>query len=93
MFYESLGNRARGEIVAQLSKLGPMSTVQLEQHLGVTRGTVIEHLTKLEQVGLVLADTPREQRHGRAVTWSVNDQARDELLDQLSRYIRGESGS
>ena len=91
MFYESLGNRARGEIVSLLSKSGPMSTVQLEQHLGVTRGTVIEHLGKLEAAGLVIADTPRDARHGRTVTWRVDDQEREALLAEFTEYIRGES--
>lgn len=93
MFYESLGNRARGEIVAKLSAEGAMSTVQIEKHLGVARGTVIEHLTKLEALGLVKADTPREHRHGRAVTWSVDAARLDELLAEFAAYVRGQAES
>lgn len=93
MFYESLGNRARGEIVSHLSAAGPLSTAQIEQRLGVTRGTAIEHLNRLEEQGLVVADTPRDERHGRTVAWSVSAERRDALLRSFAEYLRGKTHS
>lgn len=93
MFYESLGNRARGEIVSKLSATGSMSTIELERHLSINRSSLIKHLDKLESLGLVVADTPRERRHGRTVQWSVDADRLNELLAEFADYVRGNAKS
>lgn len=92
MFYDTVGNRARGKIVSLLSAAGSMSTAELMDELDTDRSYVIKHLNELEAQNLVVADTPPGQRRGRVLRWSVDPERRDALIAEFAAFLRGETG-
>lgn len=88
--YELLGNRARGTLVHELRRRGPLGTPELAQVLGTSHVTTYRHLMALEQGGLVSGDIPPAERQGRAVLWSLNRDRLRQLLDELAQFLDGD---
>lgn len=68
---ELIGNRARADIVRALSTHTTLTIPEIADIIGATRPAVLGHLNRLEERGLVEADTPSGQRRGRVVHWRV----------------------
>ncbi|WP_167748961.1 winged helix-turn-helix domain-containing protein [Cellulomonas sp. HD19AZ1] len=90
MIYDAVGNRVRGMIVSELGRSGPLSTTDLAQRVGIARNYALKHLAKLEEVGLVRADTPREVRARRVTLWSVDVERREQMIEQFNGFLRGQ---
>ncbi|TFH68125.1 ArsR family transcriptional regulator [Cellulomonas sp. HD19AZ1] len=90
VIYDAVGNRVRGMIVSELGRSGPLSTTDLAQRVGIARNYALKHLAKLEEVGLVRADTPREVRARRVTLWSVDVERREQMIEQFNGFLRGQ---
>jgi DNA-binding transcriptional ArsR family regulator len=76
--FAALGDPTRLDMLARLSKEGPMSIAKLTQGTGVTRQAVTKHLRFMERARLVSG-----KRHGRECVWTL-----DELrVDEARRYL------
>lgn len=60
---------------------------EIAEALGITTQTVIRHLRALEAEGLVLADTPSEERSGVRVRYRVHTDRLRTALTQLTTYL------
>lgn len=67
----AMGNQVRTEILRRLSR-EPMTAPELGDSMGVSRFSVLRHLTVLEDHGLVGADRPAGERKGVTVHWSTD---------------------
>ncbi|WP_402377980.1 ArsR/SmtB family transcription factor [Isoptericola rhizosphaerae] len=87
---ETIGNRARIEILRSLTLHGPLTLTELADDLGVGRSTTQRHLAALERQNLVAGDVPLEDRWHRAqVRWQVNTSTVDEAFAALRDYAAG----
>lgn len=87
---ETIGNRARIEILRSLALHGPLTLTELADDLDVRRTTAQRHLASLEQQGLVRGDIPADERWRRvAVRWSIVDDAVDTTFSALRDYVTG----
>ena len=86
---ETIGNRARAQVLHELAAGGPATAPELARRLGSNRASLGAHLKALEAAGLVDADVPPGQRQGRAVRWSVNDDRVQGHLRRLGNYLTG----
>lgn len=64
--FAALGDTTRLQIVARLSREGPLSIVRLTQESKVSRQAITKHLCALESSGLVRSD-----RDGRERIWAL----------------------
>jgi len=87
---ETIGNRARTELLHQLGTCGPLTTTELADRIAAPRTSTHTHLVQLERAGLVVADEATGQRRGRTVRWSLNRQKVREAADAWSAYANGE---
>lgn len=88
--FAALGDHTRLELVATLSREGPLSITRLTAGTAVTRQAVTKHLRLLEEAGLV-----REARRGRESFWEVEPDGLEEArrcLDTISRQWDGALG-
>lgn len=86
---DTIGNRARGALLHTLAQHGALSAQDIAQRVGTAHSSVHRHLLELEEQGLVHADTASGQRHGRTVTWSVDVDRVNELVDVWRDYLTG----
>lgn len=87
---ETIGNRARIEILRSLALHGPLTLTELADELEVGRSSTQRHLATLEEQGLVRGDIPSAERWRRvAVRWRVNADAVDDVLNALRTYLTG----
>lgn len=86
---ETVGNRARAELLRTLAIHGPLTLSELADELGASRTGTHHHLVALEQHGLVRCDRPPEERRGRTVRWSLVPGAGQKMVDALAKYIAG----
>jgi DNA-binding transcriptional ArsR family regulator len=95
--FQALADPTRREVVALLSRSGPVTATELAGRLPVTRQAVAKHLAALADAGLVTA--AREGREVRyrltpppmrdAVTWMAAVGAEwDDRLEALRRHLR-----
>jgi predicted ArsR family transcriptional regulator len=87
---ETIGNRARTEILRLLTTQGPLTAAELAEHLGATKPSVHGHLAALEASGLVAGDVEFSQRPGRTVRWKANRRRIQQLATTWARYATGE---
>lgn len=87
---DTVGNRARTELLHQLTAAGPLTTIEVAERASASRPSVMAHLLKLEAAGLVSADVLPERRHGRTVRWSVNRGEVRAVADAWARYAADE---
>lgn len=87
---ETIGNRARTEILRILLTEGPMTRTQITARLGteVPLRMVLRHLNAMEDQGLVKCDIARELRHGRTPEWSAHPDRPQELTEEWLTYLR-----
>lgn len=87
---ETMGNRARTEILRVLLTEGPMTRTQIAARLGVDvpLRMVLRHLNAMEDQGLVTCNIPREVRHGRTPEWSANAERPRELTERWLGYLQ-----
>ncbi len=90
---ETMGNRARTEILRILLTEGAMTRTQIATRLAaegadVPLRMVLRHLNAMEEQGLVVCDVPREVRHGRTPAWSANPDRPQQLAEQWLGYLR-----
>lgn len=76
--FAALGDPIRLEMVARLSRDGPMSVTRLSAGFYVTRQAVRKHLDVLAQAGLV-----HGSRRGRESRWELEPRR----LDTARRYL------
>lgn len=86
---ETIGNRARAQVLHELATQGQATAPELAHHLGSNRATTGAHLKALEAAGLVRADIPEGQRQGRAVRWTIDAERVDHYLRELGNYLTG----
>lgn len=86
---ETVGNRARAELLRALAIHGPLALSELSDELGASRTGTHHHLVALEQRDLVQCDHAPEERRGRTVRWSLIPGAGQKMVDSLGDYIAG----
>lgn len=86
---ETIGNRARGQVLHELAANGPTTAPELAQRLGTNRASIGAHLKALESAGLVGADVAIGQRHGRTVRWNIDHQRVEQSVRRLGDYFTG----
>lgn len=84
-----VGNRTKADIVKYLWLHGPTGPSELMRELGMLQGTVSAALRQLEQWAVVASDIPVEQRRGRTVTYTLNRERLQQLIDLSRDYIIG----
>lgn len=83
----AFGNRAHNEIIRYLNGHGPVRRGDIVESVSASEASVALHLIVLEDSGVIIVDTLRGQRHGRAPRYSVDEQRINELLGTLRDYL------
>lgn len=78
------GTTTRLGILKYLLSQGPAQMGTIAADLGVARVTVTKAILALEDLGVVIADTPRESRAGKRVLYHINAERIRSLLDALN---------
>lgn len=95
---ETLGNRARTEMLRLLLAHGPLTRAELNLQLRelatsgdkkIPERMVWNHLLAMEDAGLVSADVPRGQRQGKTTTWSADATRARQLATRWVEYVEG----
>jgi DNA-binding transcriptional ArsR family regulator len=77
------GTTTRVGILRYLLKDGPAQTGAITKDLEFTRITVIKAVAALEQLGVIAADIPPDQRRGKRVMYRADRVRIEELLNAL----------
>ena len=77
------GTTTRLGILGYLRKNGPAQTGTIARDLNVSRTTVAAALVALEELGVVIGDSPMDQRHGKRVMYGADAARIDALLKAL----------
>ncbi len=77
------GTTTRLGILGYLRKNGPAQTGTIAKDLNVSRTTVAAALVALEELGVIIGDSPMDQRHGKRVMYSADAARIDALLKAL----------
>jgi DNA-binding transcriptional ArsR family regulator len=88
---DAIGNRLRTEILNLIAHTA-MTASDLARSTGGDVTTIRRHLAILEELGLVEADRPPEDRgpgRGRFVLWKTNHQRAEEVGRRWSDYVTG----
>jgi predicted transcriptional regulator len=82
---EILGVRTREEILRVLFDGDEMSAYKIATETDMSTATIIEHLTKLEEVGIIAS---RDGTKGKLTRryYKITQKGRDTLLDFLKAY-------
>ncbi len=86
---EVVGSQVRTEILRRLVPAA-QTAPQLAEAMGVSRFSVIHHLSALELHGLVRADRARGHRRGTTVRWSTDTAQVAEFARRWTSYVHGE---
>ena len=86
---ETIGNRARAQVLHELATRGQATAPELARLLGSNRARIGAHLKALEVAGLVRADISEGQRQGRTVRWSLDPACVEEHVRRLGDYLTG----
>jgi len=84
-----LGNRTKALIVRHLWMNGPSRGVDIVKATGLQGPTFSLASQQLEEWGVVTGDLPREMRHGRSVTYTLNEERVRGLVDAWMGFISG----
>jgi DNA-binding HxlR family transcriptional regulator len=93
---ETLGSRARVEILHLLQTRGALSTAEIHEATPfqpAARRSLQLHLDALEREGFIVGTPGAGHRGGRLVTWEINAAAVRSALDTLASYVAGPSPS
>lgn len=88
---DTIGNRVRTEILHLLAR-SPMTAGELADAVGGDVTHIRRHLAVLEELGLVVADRPPEQRgpgRGRSVVWRTSHRRVEEVGRAWIDYVIG----
>ncbi len=89
---DAIGHSVRTEILRQLADR-PLGVRELAAATGTVVSQVRKHLAILEELGLVVADLPADERRpggrGRAVLWSTNIKRAEEVGRIWIDYVAG----
>ena len=89
---DAIGHSVRTEILRQLAER-PLGVRELAEATGTVVSQVRKHLAILEELGLVVADVPPDERRpggrGRAVLWSTNIERAEEVGKIWIDYVTG----
>ncbi|PYI65717.1 hypothetical protein CVV68_16880 [Arthrobacter livingstonensis] len=83
----AFGNRGHNEIIRYLNDHGPVRRGDIVEAVSASEASVAKHLLVLEDSGVIIVDTIRGQRHGRAPRYSVDLNRVDELVEALRDYL------
>lgn len=83
----AFGNRAHNEIIRYLNGHGPVRRGDIVDSVSASEASVALHLITLEDSGVIVVDTVRGQRHGRAPRYSVDPDRVKELMAALRDYL------
>lgn len=86
-----LGNRSRSLIVRYLWANGPSKGPDIVKGTGLLSATFSLAATQLEEWNVVSGDLPREMRHGRAVTYTLNEDRVHEIVGAWMAYMSGKT--
>lgn len=81
------GTTTRLSIMGYLRRNGPAQTGTIAKDLNVSRTTVAAALLALEELGAIVGDSPADQRHGKRVMYSANDDLVVELVTALAHEL------
>lgn len=84
-----IGNRARADILHNLSALGPSTVGRLHSALDISRPSLNRHLDVLSRAGLVQTDPPAGLRHGKNVVYAIHRTRVRELVQAYAAFIEG----
>lgn len=84
------GTPVRMQIMRHLRVAGPSMRYQLEQATGVKHALLVQSLNKLEAAGVVSVNLPPEERSTRALTYTLDRQRADYLLDLMVNFVRAQ---
>jgi len=82
-----MGNRTKALIVRQLWTNGSATAGDLARELDVLQGTMSAAMLQLEDWGVVAADVPLADRHGRVVTYTLDRQRLNGLIDLWRSFV------
>ena len=86
---EVVGSQVRTEILRRLVPVA-QTAPQLAEAMGVSRFSVIHHLSAMELHGLVHADRAQGHRRGTTVRWSLDTERVAEFTRRWTSYVHGE---
>lgn len=81
------GNRGQNEIIRYLNGHGPVRRGEIVEAVTSSEASVATHLITLENSGVIIVDTVRGRRHGRAPRYSVDLSRVKELIGALMDYL------
>lgn len=84
-----IGNRARTDILHNLSKLGPSTVGRLHSAMDISRPSLNRHLDVLAKAGLIQTDPPEGLRHGKSVVYAIQRSRVRELVAGYAAFVEG----
>lgn len=91
---EMMGSHIRTQLLHELTRATrPLGTPELVAAVGASRIATRENLHALEELGLIQASHPPEDRAGRKVEWTADTPRVRELADRWREYICPPEGS
>lgn len=85
---QAFGNRARVGVLRCISEHQPIGRHEIAQRIGITPSTAGNHLSVLEDLGLIVSDPPADvRRQGQHVTYTYNRAIAAELLADFGREL------
>lgn len=85
-----MGNRTKSLIVRHLWQYGACTGTELSKATGISAATLSLAMQQLEQWNVVSTDIPVEQRHGRAVTYTLDRNKIKALVDSWMGFVQGQ---
>lgn len=82
-----IGNWGRIEIIRYLNRHGPARRGDIVDAVTASEASVAKHLIWLENSGVIIVDTLRGQRHGRAPRYSTDVIRVKELMETFGDYL------
>lgn len=86
-----MGNRTKSLIVRHLWQNGPSTGVEIASGTRLVGATMSLAMQQLEQWGIVSGHIPPEMRHGRLVTYTLDQERVRQLMRIWFDFIRGDS--
>lgn len=88
-----IGNRGHIEVIRYLNRHGPVRRGDIVEAVSASEASVAKHLVALEDYGVIIVDTVRGRRHGRAPRYSVDLDRVKELHGRLMDYLLNRQAS
>ncbi|QZQ53763.1 ArsR family transcriptional regulator (plasmid) [Curtobacterium sp. TC1] len=89
-----MGNRTKALVVRYLWLNGSTTASELVRELGILQGTISASMQQLEQWAVVSTDVPADRRHGRSVTYTLDRERLQQLIDLWRAFVTdGDWGS